>query len=286
VSLSLRARQRRVGFTLIELLVVIAIIAVLIGLLLPAVQKVRAAAARSQCINNLKQIGIACHSYHDQRNSLPNNGFNPGSTGPATAWAWCWQILPYIEQANMYNSYGTQSATVGAGANWPVAAPIKTYLDPSRGRTPIATGGNSQSGASPLTDYAINGVSFPGANPPSGNTVTMAQITNTNGTSNTFLVGEKSIDPSYYTNTNGANWDEAVFTGGYGGTYRTGNQIIRDQAGNNNNYWGAPYESGCPFVMCDGSVRFVPYSASTSTDFTNALNYKNTTPVNMTNLGG
>jgi len=94
-------RYRRLGFTLIELLVVIAIIAVLISLLLPAVQSAREAARRAQCTNNLKQIGIAMHSYHDQMGSLP-----PGMKG--CCWGtWLIFVLPQIEQTNMYNAWNS-----------------------------------------------------------------------------------------------------------------------------------------------------------------------------------
>src|SRR5205085_12565409 len=93
--------QRRRGFTLIELLVVIAIIGVLIGLLLPAVQKVRETANRAKCANNMKQQGLALHHYHDSKKTFPealNNRFQ-------IYWHWSWlaKILPYVEQGNLYD---------------------------------------------------------------------------------------------------------------------------------------------------------------------------------------
>src|SRR6187455_2473364 len=91
----------RRGFTLIEMLVVIAIIAILVALLLPAVQQAREAARRSQCKNNLKQIGLAMHNYHDTFNGFPNGGIASSVGG----WGLSWyiRILPYIDQAPVFN---------------------------------------------------------------------------------------------------------------------------------------------------------------------------------------
>src|SRR5690349_13576782 len=99
MSSSLPVRRNRVGFTLIELLVVIAIIAILIALLVPAVQKVRAAAARTQCLNNLKQIALALHGYHDANKVLPSG------CKASNLLAFHVYILPYIDQTPLYSGF-------------------------------------------------------------------------------------------------------------------------------------------------------------------------------------
>jgi len=149
------SRRSRGGFTLIELLVVIAIIAILIGLLLPAVQKIREAANRMKCSNNLKQMGLAIHNFHDTNGKLPSN-MSPNVYGyddNGRSWSWLAHLLPYIEQDNLHKS--TLGLAFGAIANakWDLAngpndanagptfnqlaavhaTIIKTYLCPSDG---------------------------------------------------------------------------------------------------------------------------------------------------------
>jgi prepilin-type N-terminal cleavage/methylation domain-containing protein len=272
------------AFTLIELLVVIAIIAILIGLLVPAVQKVRQAAARMSSTNNLKQIGIAAHSYNDTYGFLPTNGTNTTST---TTWCWGFQILPYIEQTAMYqNPVGSQ----GIG--------VKTYLDPGRNHTPAVTntshtGSNSPYLGGPHTDYAICNRNASGQlgvgrniNPiASAGPVTMSILTSANGTSNTILAGEKSMDATQYGQTGSINWDECIYSGGYGGTGRGTNVILKDAPNNGgqNDYWGSPYPGGCPFGMCDGSVRTINYTLSGTATLAGAMSYNNSNPVNLDN---
>src|SRR5687767_3554974 len=114
----------RRAFTLVELLVVIAIIGVLVGLLLPAVQKVREAAARTQCLNNLKQIGLAAHSYHDAKKVFPQN-YRPASAASSTVRVrWFTRLLPYLEQDQLHNRYD-ETTNWDSATNLPVTS---TYL--------------------------------------------------------------------------------------------------------------------------------------------------------------
>jgi prepilin-type N-terminal cleavage/methylation domain-containing protein/prepilin-type processing-associated H-X9-DG protein len=131
---------RKKAFTLIELLVVIAIIAILIGLLVPAVQKVREAAARTQCINNLKQIGLALHNFASTTKHFPTAGAQSAALGISKANAggydiagWAEQILPYIEQASLYNitENGAYSWNASIGKA-PVEVPLSVFQCPSR----------------------------------------------------------------------------------------------------------------------------------------------------------
>ena len=149
-----RVRRSRAGFTLIELLVVIAIIAVLIGLLLPAVQKVREAASRMQCQNNLKQLGLAAHNYHDATSKLPP--LYVSGTGEAT---WFVHLMPYMEMDNAYRTYPVQG--LYAFYRWNDAAAKassgKVMFCPSRRAGPQLSKDNNSRTVAGLTTYADPG---------------------------------------------------------------------------------------------------------------------------------
>ncbi|MBL8810433.1 MAG: DUF1559 domain-containing protein [Planctomycetaceae bacterium] len=170
------AKQRQLrGFTLIELLVVIAIIAILVALLLPAVQQAREAARRTQCKNNLKQLGLAMHNYHDVFNLFPHNHGKlnqvPNVNFQFAEMSWLYMALPYLEQSNLYNAYVTTASTLGTpdrnhNAIGPNAALRRTvipgFLCPSNSMASIRTnqvnGGYRWNGVSEAagTDYVGN----------------------------------------------------------------------------------------------------------------------------------
>jgi prepilin-type N-terminal cleavage/methylation domain-containing protein/prepilin-type processing-associated H-X9-DG protein len=215
----------RSAFTLIELLVVIAITAVLVGMLLPAVQKVRGAAARSQCQNNLKQIGLALHNYHDANKSFPpgyraSGPYSDGATDTAPGWGWAAYLLPYLEQDNLHRQLDFSQPIPNSPA---IQTPVKVYLCPSdvypAGPFSVTDGfENTLALAAPSGYAACVGGDESDTTGPTGlgifyrNSQTrLAEVTD--GTSQTILVGERA-----WSNVNGI-WAGAIS----GGVVRRGN---------------------------------------------------------------
>ena len=283
---------RRRAVTLIELVVVIAIVAVLLALLLPAVQQAREAALRIRCANNLKQVGLALHQFHDVHQVFPSNGgwdgkqtipsvsgtpFTPSTldyaTGQTYYWgvgdpgllprqqtgSWAFSLLPFVEQEAMF-----------AQRRWTYA--VNVYICPARRLAhpePVVSDayGQYQGGGWTWgkTDYAVNLHTF-GNRPDCSN---IADIPD--GLSNTVLIGEKAFNPrveqphSWY-------WDEPFFLGGSKGTARGGLGLLRDRPGRwlhdgvwvgdweDNPFkenWGSPHTGGVQFFFGDGSVHLL-----------------------------
>ena len=330
--------KRSRGFTLIELLVVIAIIAVLIALLLPAVQQAREAARRSQCKNNLKQLGLAFHNYHETSNAFPN-GYRVTLAGAAfdmnirNAIS---QILPFIDQAPLYNqidqsvpmagglafyasqpSYVTNvalAATIIPGFMCPssaVADSIATYAIPANGYGVAGLPPSAITWRGARLDYvgttgiraefgniAYNnnqggdreGVFVVASQPPVGNGAVSRIRDITDGTSNTFMLGEKTGGNQIYGGTtlapaavqagayiNAGSWiDPLQFEHWLKGSLRpanTASYAAFTTGGpcpiNCSNVLGNSYHSfhtgGCHFLMSDGAVKFISENIAAQT---------------------
>ena len=288
------SRRRWIGFTLIELLVVIAIIAILIGLLLPAVQKVREAAARMQCANNLKQIGVALHNHQSTYNYLPPAYDDKDRKKQGTG-SLFYFLLPYIEQDNLYKlgtAPGDNTGDVqpdaywGSGAtpqfqslNTPAANTVKTYLCPSDPTSqPTATWTNGWV----VGDYADNNEVFGDPNWPGWANGVNARLPASipDGTSNTIGVAEKIANRCTSNGQgNGTLWAHGEWNPAWEPRFNTWQarglnnskfQVQPTVAPANsptcNSYLpGSMHTAGMNTLLMDGSVRFLSPSISNAT---------------------
>lgn len=278
---------KRRGFTLIELLVVIAIIAILIALLLPAVQQAREAARRTQCRNNLKQIGLALHNYHDTHRCFPSGWIGIGSTPAEHSHAgisgagWATMILPFVDQAPLYNQFNPNVSIMDASNNALTGAILTVYRCPSDPQpdfwqienedtgmlepTPLPIANYVGSFGTTELDGCENGI---GVAPVDGNGFcrdngifgqnTKIRVRDiVDGTSNTFMVGERrtntQVSPQWY-----ATWvgrvpegEEAFqrILGSYDHTPNSPALHMDDFSSN--------HEGGAHFIFADGHVEFV-----------------------------
>jgi prepilin-type N-terminal cleavage/methylation domain-containing protein/prepilin-type processing-associated H-X9-DG protein len=296
------------GFTLIELLVVIAIIAVLIALLLPAVQAAREAARRIQCTNNLKQIGLAFHNYHDVNNTFITgenwvvNGNSP-QNGPRRAWGWRIGVLPYVEQANVYNAMNMMMCVWNPqNAITVIPTSINAFYCPSDGKVAakipqdLTSFGNVGKTSMGYCSYAGNAGPwfnlYTGYSSPPGINSAVAGVisqsaqnslgvlyqgsnnginTITDGTSNTLLVCEWAYGKirDYQDQW---HWWPAYNPGDSTLTTQypiNPNNKCRDAVGVNTTYIdadaaGSFHPGGANFAFCDGSVHFLKDTINTS----------------------
>jgi prepilin-type N-terminal cleavage/methylation domain-containing protein/prepilin-type processing-associated H-X9-DG protein len=196
--------QKKSGFTLIELLVVIAIIAILIALLLPAVQQAREAARRSQCKNNMKQLGLAMHNYHDVMGNFPIASMGSRATlitdNNQSGNVWMRYIMPYIDQANMYNKWDETRQYAQGGNTALIRTVVPTLLCPSDSATKtwnntpnynyaVNLGNTTVQSTNPFNGVSYKGGPFKWSNSSTtGYSYKIRDIVD--GTSNTILLGE------------------------------------------------------------------------------------------------
>jgi prepilin-type N-terminal cleavage/methylation domain-containing protein/prepilin-type processing-associated H-X9-DG protein len=269
-------RPIRRGFTLIELLVVIAIIAILIGLLVPAVQKVREAAARSQCSNNLKQIGLGFHSYHDANGFLPRGGGDGPNVnccspdnGRIDLYNWHYHIMPFVEQQNLFRI--GQSAGNRGTLN---ASPVPIYYCPSRREARTYQGVAKSDYAGNAGTNNNNGVIV---HPFAFGTASLFAIKFkdvTDGTSTTVMAAESRGHVGFFDSGGQCCSDnESAYTNGWADdTDRRGSvppaPDILDKnipGSTTDGMFGSSHGTGLNVLLADGSVRFTSFAIPATT---------------------